>query len=168
MIPPLVRKGAKCSDNKIFKISSTGSLYNCFEYCRSVLNCKFFVWKNDKTCFGYNICNMISNADFDIYKLPQLKAAGNCQWKVDCNEVTKFESQIKDANMTKNYVTLLNQTADFKLVFKTVSLKPFEFDFLKLISWKGVVQNQKCEPAKYSVCDTSDCSSLTNDPKLKV
>lgn len=53
----------------------------------------------------------------------------------------------------------LNDTINFKLIFKTTDQKPYITLMKDFLFWNGVQNEEFCEPENYQLCSDSQCSS---------
>lgn len=69
----------------------------------------------------------------------------------NCELVTSLEPSLVDNAETKDMITVLNDTINFKFVIKTVDPMPFSLNMQDFLIWKGIGNEAFCEPWEYGL-----------------
>ena len=69
---------------------------------------------------------------------------------------------------TEGILHALNDTIQFKFVFKSADQSPFEINWHEFLVWKGEGNADFCDPMAQALCDDSECKVLSKDPNFKL
>ena len=123
-------------------------------------------------------CTYAASTDHDIYELPtdanRPPDEQVCQWKnskgasTDCFGTTTLKPKVVKNAKTEGILHALNDTIQFKFVFKSADQSPFEINWHEFLVWKGEGNADFCDPMAQALCDDSECKVLSKDPNFKL